>query len=532
MRVIDLFDKGVALDPGRTCLVDDDPASTGPSTSFTYDEVFWMSHRIAGSLHDRGIPPGSPIAVCSPNASIAFVCVLGILRAGCAWVGINPRNPPVDNVAMLGHTGCRVAFVDTSATDLLSLLTNGGLTNGGLTSQGSTVGEIVTIDRPWPGATWLGDLLDGERQLAPEPETGDDDPAILFSTGGTTGRAKAVIQTNRVIEAMTACFHLSFPAAEPPVHLVAAPMTHGAGLFCIPLLAGGATTVVQAGVKASAVLEAIERHAVTHLFLPPTAIYSLLDSPDRFRHDYSSLRYFLYGAAPMSVERLKEAIATFGPVMTQAYGQAEAPLFLTVLTPEDHRRGLRDGSRLLWSCGRPPLLSQLAIMDGTGALLGPGERGEIVARGPLVMKGYHRAPEETAAVSTHGWHHTGDVGYRDVDGYFYIVDRNKDMIVSGGVNVYPAEVEQVIWGHPAVADCSVIGVPDPRWGEAVKAVVELKPGRFVDEEELIARCKAALGSTKAPKSVEFRATLPRSPNGKVLRRAIREPYWEGHERRV
>ena len=285
--------------------------------------------------------------------------------------------------------------------------------------------------------------------------------------------------------------------------------------------------------QSAEILAAIERHGVNLLFLPPTVIYMLLSSPRLADHDYASLRCLIYAGAPMSVDRLQQALAVFGPVLLQGYGQAEAPFFCTCLTPEDHLVGEDPERRKrLESCGRATLFTDVAVMDDEGRLLADGETGEIVVRGDIVMKGYYRNPAATAEVSRFGWHHTGDVGYRDAAGYFFIVDRKRDLIISGGFNISPAEIERVLWSHAAVQDCVVIGVPDETWGESVKAVVELKPGAHATEEELMALCAERLGRMKRPRSIEFWPELPRSPVGKVLKRDIRARYWAGRGRAV
>jgi acyl-CoA synthetase (AMP-forming)/AMP-acid ligase II len=235
----------------------------------------------------------------------------------------------------------------------------------------------------------------------------------------------------------------------------------------------------------------------------------------------------------MSSEKLKEAIDVFGPVMAQTYGQAESPMLCTFLSPQEHQvSGNPVHEQRLASCGRATLLTQVAIMDDDGRLLDAGDRGEIVIRGNLVMKGYVNNPAATEEASRFGWHHTGDIGLMDSDGYVYIVDRKRDMIISGGFNIYPSEIEQVLWAHPDVQDCAVIGVPDDKWGEAVKAVVELKPGATTAPQDLLDFCRARLGGMKTPKSAEIWPELPRSPVGKVLKRDIRERFWAGQARRV
>jgi len=284
---------------------------------------------------------------------------------------------------------------------------------------------------------------------------------------------------------------------------------------------------------AGAVLESIERHRVTHMFLPPTAFYALLAHPEVRRRDCSSLRLMLLAASPVSPDRVKEGVEIFGPCVCQSYGQTEAPMLITWLDRKtvaaaaagDHPERLR-------SCGKATYAVRLAIMDEQGKLLGAHQRGEIVARGALVTPGYHNLPEATAEIRTHGWHHTGDVGYYDEHGYFYIVDRKKDMIITGGFNVYSGEVESCLMGIPGIYECAVVGVPHDTWGEAVKAIVVLREGQALKEEEIIAYCKEKLGGVKAPKSVEFCGEIPKTPAGKIDRKKLRGPYWQGSDRAV
>ena len=365
------------------------------------------------------------------------------------------------------------------------------------------------------------------------PKTPQDVVSIP-TTSGTTGLPKGVMLTNENWEAMTAAYQIVMRHEAPPVHIVAAPLTHAAGYLSSTMLSVGGTNVILPRPDAGLILEAIDRHKGTALFLPPTVIYTMLAHPRLKEYDYSSLRFFLYGGAPMSVQKLREAMEVFGPVMAQTYGQTEAPMTATLLTPRDHVEALGnpDLNKRLWSAGREGPLVRTEIMDDDGNLLAVGERGEVVCRGTVVMKGYYNNPQATAEVSTNGWHRTGDIGLKDAEGFVYIVDRKKDMIISGGFNVYPTEVEQVLWTHPAIQDCAVIGAPDDKWGEAVTAVVELKPGAKVDAEELVALCKERVGSVKAPKRVEFWDALPRSAVGKVLKREIRRKFWEGRDRAI
>ncbi|HKJ75281.1 MAG TPA: AMP-binding protein, partial [Alphaproteobacteria bacterium] len=295
----------------------------------------------------------------------------------------------------------------------------------------------------------------------------------------------------------------------------------------------GATHVILPGFDGDRVLDAVEQHGVTHLFLPPTAIYVLLARPDIRRRDYSSLRYFIYTAAPMAVDKIKEAIEVFGPIMYQGYGQTETGINITWLSAEDHKRFYDAGDDAkLASCGRETLFARVEIMDDEGNILPPDSLGEIVIRSTSVFPGYYKDPEETARVQAFGWHHTGDIGRKDAEGYVYIVDRKKDMVISGGFNVYPSEIESVVLAHISIQDCAVIGVPDEKWGEALKAVVQLKPGADFDEEDLKEHCRKTLARFKVPKSFDVVTELPRTPAGKVLKRKIREPFWKGKSRAV
>jgi acyl-CoA synthetase (AMP-forming)/AMP-acid ligase II len=389
---------------------------------------------------------------------------------------------------------------------------------------------LVCIDREGAdGIPSLAQLLAEAAPAAPEPRDGNDVLASVFPTGGTTGLSKAAEWSLQTWETLISTFWQCMPSVEPPVHLVAGPMTHAAGVLALCSLAGGATNVILKKPDPLAIMSAIEDHRVTHLYLPPTLIYALLDHKEVRRHDYTSLHYLVVAASPIAPAKLREAMQVFGNVLCQSYGQAEAPMFMTFLPTRDLLCG---GDEVWASCGRSTLATQVAIMAPDGSLLPPLMRGEIVARGNLVVPGYHRNEEATASARAHGWHHTGDVGYVDEAGFVYIVDRLKDMVITGGFNVFSAEVEQEILSHPSVRECAVVGVPDPKWGEAVKAIVELKEGAEADAASIIALVKERLGSVHAPKTVEFWPELPRSAAGKVLKREIRDGFWQGHTRAV
>lgn len=513
--ILDWFDAGADRHPDRPCIED------GRSI-LRYSEVRSSTHRIARAIH-ASIGERGHAGLYSPNCTEGLLAALGTFRAGTPYVPLNARDSVDDNAWFLDFAECELLFLHSTFAAHLARLRE----------LAPRLREFVCLDRDLPEmpslATWSASCSDQPLDL----RRGPDDVAIIKSTGGTTGRPKGVLQTHRALEEMYRLILDCMPPRQPPVHLVVAPFTHAAGAIAYPLMKQGARQILMQQADLGRILQLIESERVTYLFLPPTVIYRLLAHPQIRKHDYSSLEYFVYGAAPMSVDKLREAISVFGPVLAQCFGQAEIPLMCSYLSPQEHLVGDDPaGLRRLASAGRATDGTSIAIMDDDGKLLPTGERGEIVVRGELVTPGYFRNPAASEEAMKFGWRHTGDIGYLDADGYLYIVDRKRDLIISGGFNVYPGEVEQVLWSHPAVQDCAVIGVPDPDWGEAVKAVVELRQGAQATEREMLAYCRERLGSIKTPKSVEFWKDLPRSSVGKVLKRDIRAKFWAGRERMV
>ncbi|GAA0274677.1 long-chain fatty acid--CoA ligase [Cryptosporangium japonicum] len=499
MRLVDYLDKGASLGPDAPCLTTD-----GRSSS--YAQVRELSFRVAAALAGQGVEPGDKVAILSANDPVAFSCVFGISRAGAVWCPINPRNEAAENRELLELFECGVLIFQVSFAPLVAKLGLPELT-------------LVCLDGAVEGALTWDEFL-GEGSL---DRPAADDLAMLVGTGGTTGRPKGVMLTGANLEAMTALTLMSYPFAGRPTYLALAPLTHAAGVLCFPVLALGGEIVVMRAPDVGAFLALVERHRVTHTFLPPTLIYLVLDHADLDTTDLTSLQCFWYGAAPMSTARLAEALDRIGPVMGQLFGQTEAPMMISTLAPRDHFRA--DGSVAtdkLSSAGRPTPLVTVGIMAEDGALLRRGERGEIVVRGSLVMRGYYRDPAASEKAGAHGWHHTGDIGYLDEDNYLFIVDRAKDMVITGGFNVYSTEVEQAVMAHPAVQDCAVIGLPDEKWGERVTAVVQPRRGQEVDPAELTAFVKQRIGSVKAPKQVEVWPDLPRSKVGKILKNEIKQ----------
>lgn len=506
MRLVEYLDKGASLDPGAPCLVCD-------GETRTYAEVQELSDRVASALVAGGVASGDKVAILAANDPTAFTCVFGISRAGAVWCPINPRNEAEENRDLLDLFECSVLIFQVAFAPLVAAIRE----------DLPGVRTLVCLDGHVPWALgWEEFLATAGDSVGGAP---GEDLALIVGTGGTTGRPKGVMLTGANIESMSAITLMSYPwpeQRERPVYLALAPLTHAAGVLCFPILALGGSVVVMREPDVGGFLVNVAQHRVTHTFLPPTLIYMVLDHPDLAATDLSSLLCFWYGAAPMSASRLEEALTRVGPVMAQLFGQTEAPMMISTMAPADHF--LPDGSvatARLPSAGRPSPLVTVAIMDADGRLLPRGERGEIVVRGSLVMRGYLKDPEATAEASAHGWHHTGDIGYLDDDGFLFIVDRAKDMVITGGFNVYSTEVEQALMSHPSIADCAVVGLPDEKWGERLTAVLQLRPGASLSTGDVKAFVKNRIGSVKTPKQIEVWDDLPRSKIGKVLKTDIK-----------
>ncbi len=517
MRLIDYFERGLRYYPERACLID-------ASGEYTYREVNERSHRTASALLAGGLQVEDTVAILSPNGVPAFEAWIGAARAGGAWVGLAALASIDENIYVINNRDAAWLFYHSSFENEIDRIR----------AACPNLKQVICLDKPGIGHPFFDDFIAGFKAQARELPDCRDRVICHFTSGGTTGQPKGAMWSNLTWEAWTANVYAHMPVKKSPVFLVAAPMSHGAGAFAWPALAFGATLVCIPRAEPLAVLEAMHTYRVTHTFLPPTVVYMMLAHPRAKEFDFSAMDYLVYGGAPMSADKVKQALNLFGPCMAQIYGQVECPITISILSPDDHLEALStpDKEKRLTSCGRPPVFVNVEMMDEDGNLVSQGEWGEIVVRGTLVSLGYYGDPEASEANRAHGWHHTGDIGYKDEDGFIYIVDRKKDMIISGGLNVFPIEIERLIWSHPAVQDCAVIGVPDRKWGEAVKAVIELKSGQSVTEAEIIALCKNGLSTYKAPKTVEIWDELPRSGIGKVLKRKIRDRFWAGHERKI
>jgi len=517
MRSIDYFDKQAQRDPDRLILI-------AGETRYTYGQMHRLTHRLAGAMRAGGLAHQEPVAIMSPNHGAILTALLGLWRAGAVWIPVNTRNALDANIAYLTYVRAGWLFYHSSLAAEAREVRRRVPSIRRLICLDAEDGENPSLDafmlpEDAPDAPDLGD-----------PVGNPDELTAIIATGGTTGPAKGVRIMNRSWGALMETIGNLMPAQDP-VCLACAPLTHAAGPVAMAAVAMGATISVLPGFDAEAVMHAIERDRVTHMFLPPTALYTMLAHPDVRDYDYSSLRYFLLAGSPVSPDKLRQAVEIFGPCMCQSYGQTECHMIATWLPPHEVAAAARgEHPERLASCGRASYSVRVELMDDDGNILPTGEVGEIVARGGIVGGGYFEMPEATAEATAYGWHHTGDVGRRDEHGYYYIVDRKKDMVVSGGFNVYSAEVEGAIMELDAVAEAAVIGIPHDHWGEQVHAVVVTS--RPIDEAAVIAHAKARLGSVKAPKSVAFVDAIPRTAAGKMDKKALRQPHWGEQARMV
>jgi fatty-acyl-CoA synthase len=522
MRAIDYFDRGHDLDPRRIALID---ADMGTKQSFA--EVKMLTEQIAAALQAHGFQNQQPAALYAPNSSQLMVMLLSFWRANGVWIPVNTRNAVDANAAYLNYVRCEWMFYHSSLRDEVMQLAAMCPVLTKLVCLDRVDGDVPSLEK-FIGKTTAADFA------APEIDAFGNlgDLVGIIPTGGTTGPSKGANVTNlgwgTMIE--TAADAMDGRTADP-IALVSAPITHAAGPIALSTLSIGATQVILPSFNAERVLETIEAQKVTHMYLPPTALYQLLASPNVSTYDYRSLCIFILVGSAVSPEKLRIAVDVFGPCMCQGYGQVEAPMIVTWLPPEIVAAAARgDHPERLASCGKPTRSVQVGIMDDDGNLLPPGESGEIVVRGALVTHSYFEKPEATADVRTFGWHHTGDVARRDANGFVYIVDRKKDMVVSGGFNVFTTEVEAAVTELPNVKECAVIGIPHEKWGEAVHAIV-VTDGHL-DADAIIAHAKARLGGVKAPKSVAFVEEIPRTAAGKMDKKALKAPHWGDGKRMV
>ena len=502
------------------------PAWIQENRTITFREAEDRVNRLANALLALGAQPGDRVGMLLPNCYQGLETILAPMKAGMAVVPMNVRLHPQEHQYLLNNSGANVLVYAQEFRDHLAQIRE----------SLDSVKHYICVGNDPGGDLDYEALLESAPSRAPDPFIDFDDLAWMFYTSGTTGQPKGAMLTHRNLLTMVESFLTDINPVKPgDVLLHAAPITHGSGLAMFHHIALGAANAFPSTPRFDppGIFDAIRKHRATTMFLAPTMINVLVASPDKTRYDLSSLHTVIYGGGPMYVEHILDATSAFGNIFVQIFGQGEAPMTITTLPKEEHQVN-GDQLRLqhLGSAGREVVNARVCIVDDEDHEVPAGDMGEIVVRGDLVMKGYWNNPEASAETLRGGWLHTGDLGYMDPEGYMYITDRKKDMIISGGANIYPREVEEVIAQHDAVAEVSVIGVPDPLWGESVKALVVLEGGRHATEDEVIEFCRQRLASYKKPSTVEFQSDLPKNAYGKVLKRELRQQYWAAQGRNV
>ncbi|HTZ69422.1 MAG TPA: fatty acid--CoA ligase [Acetobacteraceae bacterium] len=482
------------------------------------------TNNVASALRAAGIRPGERVAYIGKNSDIYFEALYGAIKAGVVMVPINWRLAGPEIAAIIDDSEARLLIVGPEFAELVA-------------SHRDAMPRIDMIlaaeghHPAWPDFTHWRDSISASCESW---VVSADDIALQLYTSGTTGRPKGVMLTHRnFTSGIRANRMADLPWnrwREDDATIQAMPVSHISGTgWGIMAAHYGATCFIQRQFDLDETFDMIERHAISKIFLVPAALQFLVRHPRAGQANFTRIRDMAYGASPMPLPLLREAMRVMGCGFVQFYGMTETTGTIVALPPEDH---LPEGSPRMRAAGKPLPWVEVRILDASGAEVPTGQVGEIVTRSDANMAGYWRRPEETARTLANGWLRTGDAGYLDADGYLYIHDRVKDMIISGGENVYPAEVENALSEHPAIAEVAVIGVPDDTWGEAVKAVIVLRPGATLAADELIAWSRQRIAAFKAPRSVDFVDLLPRNASGKILKRSLRAPFWEAKSRQV
>ena len=496
-------------------------AITFKTKETTYDQLVNHSWQVANGLLELGAARQERIAHLAKNSPEFFEIFIGASASAHATAGINWRLAGPEILQILNSTENSVLFVGQDFYKTIESIED-GLTH---------IKHIIALEGGHPRWTDYTSWRDQQSSTRPDVALEADDDILQLYTSGTTGLPKGVQLTNEgYVNAFQAFVDNDILAVEPTaVFINVMPLFHvgGINLTVMPMLRGAHVHLLEE-FDATHVLDTLTNEKITHSLFVPAMIQMLLQEPRVRERDYSQLQYLYYGASPISESVLLEAGEVFGCDFMQLYGATENYGIITKLAPEDHA----PGRNLLRSCGKPVAGSTVKIVDESGDTLPNGEVGEILLQSSWILKSYWKNPAATEEVKAGGWYHTGDAAYLNDEGFMFIKDRVKDMIITGGENVFPAEVENAVHSHEDILDVAVIGVPDTKWGEAIKACVVLRPGVELSEEAIIAYTRTQIASYKTPKSIDFIAELPRNPSGKILRRELRAPYWEGQTRKV
>lgn len=491
---------------------------------YSYVQINERVNRLADGLLNLGVKKGDCVAFLGLNSSQYMEGDFALAKCGIVRVPLRSRLTPGELLHIMNDSQANTLILEEQyVSDIETIRKDLQYAKNYIVLSGSHEGMMN-----------YEDLLSKACPEEPNIDVMEEDIYGLFYTTGTTGMPKGAMQTHKNLLWVTRSIQLDIcRVTEDDVLLTCLPLMHAPLILVLPFFINGAKHIIQSGFNAHAFLETVEKERVTTVFLVPTVIYMLLECPDLRKYDLSSIKVIMYGGSPMVPERLMDAIKTFGNVFVQGYGLAEAFMPITLLTQEEHADALGRGKlKVLSSAGKESTFEEVKVVNEKGEPAGFDEPGEIVIRGDNVMRGYWNKPEATKEAIQDGWLYTGDIGTMDEEGFVYIVDRKHEMIITGGLNVYPKEVEEVLYRHPAVFEAMVTGVPHDKWGESIKAVVALKEGMQTGEAELIEYCKGKIADYKIPKSVDFVQALPKGASEKILRKEVKERYWKGFQRKV
>ncbi len=475
------------------------------------------------ALGKMGAGKGDSIGILSWNCLDYAIVYGAAMKGGYLLSRFNPRLGAEELDYLINYSEATTLFVGPEMFKVVATIR----------PKLKRVKHFIALEEPAEGMDYFEDMLGKYPGDEPDVSVDEDDGLFIIYTSGTTGVPRGAVYTHR--EAWDDCrtYIINQSIQPDDRHIQVSPMFHIAGDTMVrSLIYIGACNIITKNFDAETTLRLIQEEKVTHISIVPTHLIAMMAVPDLKKYDLSSLKFIWYGGSPMPLEVVKKGLETFGPIFGQGYGQSESGPAITHLPKEDHDVIGKPEERRLASVGQPDIGVQVRIVDDKGKDVAPDEMGEIIVRSKHIMREYWKKPEDTRQTIVNGWLHTGDIGCYDEAGYIYIVDRKKDMIITGGENVFPREVEEVLYRHPSVQEAAVIGIPDPYWVEKVHAVVSTKKGANCTAEELIALCKQNLASYKAPKSVEFMDALPKNAAGKIMKRELREKYWASSERKI
>jgi acyl-CoA synthetase (AMP-forming)/AMP-acid ligase II len=495
--------------------------------AFTYEAFELAVNRLANGFLSLGLKKGDRIVLMTTNCIEYIYADFAAAKAGLVKVPLNVMLALKDVDYRIKDSEAKAVILDEFFYDKVGLFFK----------KYDFVKDIIYItqkeEKLPEGVISYYQLLRNSPSTNPKVEIDQEDLIAIMYTGGTTGVPKGVMHTHKSYLSIVYSQLVEDDICEDEVMLLTAPLPHATGFMILPCLLRGGTIIVTNGFDPEEVFRLIQEEKVTRTFMVPTMIYATLDHPKRKNYDLSSLRTVLYAAAPISPRRLEEAMKEMGPIFLQGYAQMEVAVQTCNLTKKQHIEAIEKNKKeRLKSCGMPIIMSQVKIVDDDNKEVEIGVVGELITKSPHMMKGYWRKEEETKRSIIDGWLHTGDLAYMDEDEYIYLVDRKHDMIISGGMNVYSAEVEDVLSKHPAITEAIVIGIPDEKWGELVLGIVVPAPGKEVTEAELLDYCRDKLAAYKRPKRIEFYQSIPKTAYGKYDKKVVRKKYWEGRDRMI